>query len=306
MAELLSIILDVIAPIFLVIGIAYIIGRTLKPDPRSISPFLIYLFTPALVFRSLYQTELTGGEIGGLTGVVFGVAFLMMAAGIGVARLLKYDTRTESAMVLTLIMVNAANYGITLNGFAFGAEGEQVATVYYVMNAMMSNVFGVFFASRGSVSLKDAMLNVVRVPIIYAAILGLSLNVLNVDLPIIIERAFIDIAADAAIPLMLALLGLQLSRVRLSGRIRAVSLAAAMRLLLGPVFGAGLAMLFGLSGLPFKVAIVESSMPTAVLASALATQFGGDAEFVSAVTLISTLASVITLSVLLYLLGGVV
>ncbi|MCA9914702.1 MAG: AEC family transporter, partial [Anaerolineae bacterium] len=252
MAELLSIILDVIAPIFIVMGIAYFIGRKLKPDPRSISPFLIYLFTPALVFRSLYETELTGGEIGGLTGVVFGVAFLMMLVGIGTARLFKYDTRTESAQVLTLIMVNAANYGITLNTFAFGEVGGQVATVYYVMNAMMSNVFGVFFASRGSVSLKDSMLNVVRVPIIYAAILGLALNILDVKLPIIIERAFIDIAADAAIPLMLALLGLQLSRVRLSGRMRAVSLAAAMRLLLGPVFGAGLALLFGLSGLPFK------------------------------------------------------
>lgn len=305
MAELLSIIWNVIAPIFVVVGIAYYIGRVLKPDPRSISPYLIYLFTPALVFRSLYETQLTGGEIGGLIGVVLGLAFFMAVIGIAVARLLKYNTRTESAQVLTLIMVNAANYGIPLNTFAFGVVGGQVATVYYVINAMMSNVVGVFFASRGSVSLRDALLNVVRVPIIYAAVLGLSLNVLNVELPTIIQRSFIEIAADAAIPVMLALLGLQLSRVRLKGRIRAITLAAGIRLILGPVIGVGLALLFGLSGIPFKVAVVESSMPTAVLASALATQFGGDAEFVSAVTLVSTLASVVTLSVLIYLLGGV-
>ncbi len=305
MAELLGIIWNVIAPIFLVAGVAYAIGRQLKPDPRSISPFLIYLFTPALVFRSLYETELTGGEIGGLIGVVLGLSFFMMLIGIGTARLLKYDMRTESAQVLTLIMVNAANYGIPLNTFAFGVVGGQVATVYYVINAMMSNVVGVFFASRGSVSLRDALLNVVRVPIIYAAVLGLALNILNVELPTIIRRSVIEIAADAAIPVMLALLGLQLSRARLTGRIRAISLAAGLRLLVGPVIGAGLALLFGLSGLTFKVAVVESSMPTAVLASALATQFGGDAEFVSAVTLVSTLASVITLSVLIFLLGGV-
>ena len=60
-----------------------------------------------------------------------------------------------------------------------------------------------------------------------------------------------------------------------------------------------LAALLGIAGLARQVSIVESSMPTAVISSVLATEFGSDPEFVTAVILVSTLASSITLSVLL-------
>ena len=62
-------------------------------------------------------------------------------------------------------------------------------------------------------SVKEAALNVLKVPIAYAAILGLILNTTHTKLPLILERSIIEIAADASIPLMLALLGLQLSRI---------------------------------------------------------------------------------------------
>jgi predicted permease len=117
--------------------------------------------------------------------------------------------------------------------------------------------------------------------------------------------------------MMLGLLGLQLSRVSftrqsdekdetLANNLSAIGIAAGLKLLVAPFIAIGFAMLFGLSGLSFNVAVLESSMPTAVLASALATQFGGDARFVSAVTLVATLASIITLSILIFALGGAI
>jgi hypothetical protein len=317
--QLLSIMLNVIGPIFLVVGAAYLIGKQFKPNPRGLSVFLIYLFVPALVFQGIYETELTGGEIGGIAGVVVGVAFVMMLVGLGIARLLNYSEKSESALVLTLILVNAANYGIPLNTFAFGDQGESTAIVYYVISAILGNILGVYFASRGSVPAREALLNVFKVPIGYAALLGLAANLADIELPTIIQRGIIDLAAGAAIPGMLALLGLQLSRVSLrpSGNftgdapslatdLKAVLLASGLRLMMAPGVAVGLAFALGLSGTTFNVAVVESSMPTAVLASALATEFGADAKYVSAVTLVSTLLSVITLSVLIMLLGGTV
>lgn len=319
--ELLSIMLNVIGPIFVVVGIAFFIGRRYNPDPRSLSVYLIYLFTPALVFRGIYQTELTGGEIGSIAAVVIGVALVMALIGTIVARFLRYEERAEGALLLSVTLVNAANYGIPLNTFAFGEEAGNIAIVYYVISALIGGVLGVFFASRGTVSVKDAVLNVFRVPIVYAAFAGLIVNVYDIQLPQVLQRSIIEIAADASIPMMLALLGLQLARVvpakddkekvvseeqTLAGNFRAVLLASGLRLLVGPVVALVLALLLGLSGITYKVAIVESSMPTAVLASALATQFGSDARFVSAVTMVATLASILTLSVLIFLLGGAV
>lgn len=312
---LLDIMINVIAPIMLVMSIGYIIGKQYNPDPRSLSVFLIYLFTPALVFKGVYEAQLSGA-LSGVAMVAFLSALAMAIIGFLVARAMGYSTRAESSLILTITLVNAANYGISLNTFAYGDAGGSIAIFYYVVSAVIGNVFGVFFASRGSIPVKEAFMNVFKVPILYAAILGLLLNYYQIELPLLIQRSVIEIAAPASIPLMLGLLGLQLSRVSfkqhsttedetLATNIPAVAIAAGLKLLVAPFIAIGLAMMMGLSGLSFNVAVLESSMPTAVLASALATQFGGDARYVSAVTLVGTLASVITLSILIFAMGGV-
>lgn len=313
--ELLNIMLNVIMPIMLVMSIGFIIGKRFNPDPRSLSVYLIYLFTPALVFKGVYQAELSGSLVG-VGAVAFLSALAMAIIGFIVARVMGYSTREESSLILTITLVNAANYGISLNTFAFGDAGGSIAIFYYVVSATLGNIFGVFFASRGTIPAKEAFMNVFKVPILYAAILGLILNYYQIELPTVLERSIIDLAAPASIPLMLGLLGLQLSRVSfktksddeeetLATNLPAVGIAVGIKLLIAPFIAIGLASLMGLSGLSFNVAVLETSMPTAVLASALATQFGGDARYVSAVILVGTFLSIITLSILIFVMGGV-
>src|SRR5690606_11276755 len=119
-------------------------------------------------------------------------------------------------------------------------------------SAVIGNIFGVYFASRGSVSAKSAFSNDFKVPILYAAILGLVLNYYQVEIPLILRRSVIEIAAPASIPLMLGLLGLQLSRVSfntpsdekdetLATNIPAVTIAAGLKLLVAPFIAIGFA-----------------------------------------------------------------
>jgi predicted permease len=304
MIELLGIMFNVIAPIFVVVGAGALIGRRFRPDPAAISVLLIYLFIPALAFNGIATSDLTGGELLGIAGVATGIALLMAVIGMGLSRLLHFERRLESAFLISVIMMNAANYGIPLNRFAFGPQGEQRAIVYYVMSVVLGAVLGIFFASRGTASVRVALLNVLRVPISYAAIAGLIVNLAGWQPPLLLERG-ISILAQGAVPGMLVLLGLQLARgTTLRGRWLPITLASGMRLVLAPLLAVPLALALGLSGVSFQVAVVESSMPTAVMASALATQFGSDADFTAAVTLVSTVASIVTLSVLLALLMG--
>lgn len=302
MAELLGIIFNVIGPIFLIIGVVWVVARTLNPDPRPLSTLLIYLFLPALAFRGMAQTDVSGDEIGGLGLVAVLMMLLMVGIGSLIARQLKLDRRTSSALILSLMLVNAANYGIPLNTFAFGSAGEERAIVYWLFSVVLGNFLGVFVASRGSGSTRDAIVNALRVPIAHAAVLGLIVNLAEISVPVPVFRA-VDILAEAAIPGMLTLLGLRLAHAKLGGQLRLILLASGVRLLLAPLIAVPMALLLGLQGVTFSVAVVESSMPTAVVATAFAMQFGSDAEFTSAVTLVTTAASVVTLSVLLLLLG---
>ena len=172
-----------------------------------------------------------------------------------------------------------------------------------MLSTLIANNLGIYLISRGQASTRQAILNVFKVPILYAAVLGLVFSVGKITLPGPIDDA-ITTLKGAAIPCMLLLLGLQLAHVEIKGRLRPMMVATGLRLLIAPVLALVLAALLGMTGITRQVSIVESSTPTAALASAISAQFGGDNDFTSAVTFFTTLASIVTLTVLIYLLRG--
>lgn len=298
MSTLAEIIYNIISPILLVVAVAFVADRYLDLDPRSLSRLLVYVFTPFLIFEGVAFSDLSGSEAGQLVAVA-----ILMSVGIAlvawmVAHWAQLDRRTAAAFTLSATLINAGNYGLPLNRFAFGAPGEERALVFFIATVVVSYTLGVFLASFGNLSARLALRNVFGVPLVYAALLGLAVNLLNVDLPLPMTRA-VGLMADAAIPAMLAVLGVQLSRASVRGRIQPIVLASALRLLVGPLIAVGLVALLGLEGLARQVAIVQSAMPTAVVTGVLAVEFDADAELVTATILVSTVASVITLSVLL-------
>lgn len=291
---------NVILPIVIVIGLGALYARQFDPNPRLLSSLIIYLFSPFLVLNGMAHSELSGGELGQMMAVAVSLAVLLAFVGWGLTRLLRFDQQLAGAFMMTVILINAGNYGLPLNEFAFGQAGLQRAMVYYVSTAVIANTLGVFLASRGTASFRDSLLNVFKVPIVYGMIIGLALNLTNTTMPLPVERV-VSLLGDAAVPAMLVLLGIQLTRATVKGRVGPIALAAGLRLLLAPALAVGLVALFGMSGVDRQVAIIQSAMPTAVISGVLATEFGSDAEFTTAVILVSTVASLATLSVLLTL-----
>jgi len=298
MSTLAEILYNIISPILLVVAVAFVADRHLDIDPRSLSRLLVYVFTPFLIFEGVAYSDLSGSEAGQLVAVAILMSVGIALAAWMVAHWTRLDRRTAAAFTLSATLINAGNYGLPLNRFAFGGAGEERALVFFIATVVVSYTLGVFLASFGNLSARLALRNVFSVPLVYAALLGVVVNLLNVDLPLPVTRA-VGLMADASIPAMLAVLGVQLSRASVRGRIQPIVLASALRLLLGPLIAVGLVALLGLEGLTRQVAIVQSAMPTAVVTGVLAIEFGADAELVTATILVSTVASVITLSVLL-------
>lgn len=301
MTTLAEIVYNIISPILLVVLVAFVADRRFDIDPRSLSRLLVYVFTPFLIFEGVAYSNLSGGEAGQLVAVAVLMSVGVALAAWAVARLIRLDRHTGAAFALSATLINAGNYGLPLNRFAFGSAGEERALVFFIATVIVSYTLGVFLASFGRLSAQLALRNVFTVPLVYAALLGLAVNLGKADVPLPVSRA-VGLMADAAIPAMLAILGVQLSRASVRGRIQPILLASGLRLLLGPLIAVGLAAILGLEGLTRQVAIVQSAMPTAVVTGVLAIEFGADAELVTATILVSTLASIVTLTVLLSLL----
>ncbi|GAB4452518.1 MAG: AEC family transporter [Anaerolineae bacterium] len=300
MSQILNIIFTIIAPIILVAGLGILLDRKIPFDSRTLSRLIIYLTSPALLFYSMANATMQANEL--LELLIFAALVLVSSTVIGwlVTRAFNMPKLTASAFVLAVSLTNIGNYGIPFNEFAFGRPGLERALVITVVYGLYSHSMGVFLASWGRASIAHSLKNVVRVPGPYAATLGLMVNFWHIPVPDMVMRvAFI--LQGAAVPLMLVLLGIQIGRVEFKGGQWGLVLgASALRLVGGAVIGWAIATLMGLQGVSYQVAIIEAAMPTAVIATILATEFESDAQLVSTITLVSTALSVITLSVLLY------
>jgi predicted permease len=303
MDTLVHIATDVIAPILMIVAISIILDRILHPDPRGLSQLVVYLFTPFLVLEGVANSNLEGKETGQLIGLAVLLSVVISLIAWGVARSMKYDQRLTSAFILTVVVMNSGNYGIPVCQLAFGAAGETRALIFFVGSMLVIYTWGVFLASRGSVSTRQALMKVVLNPMPYALIIGFALNLTHhpvADMAPALRKP-IEWLSDAAIPAMMVVLGLQLSRAQLRGRIQPILVASGLRLVLSPLIAVVLAALLGMSGVVEQVSITQAGMPTAVIAGVLATEYKGESDFVIGTILVGTVVSLVTLTVLLAL-----
>ncbi|MBN1202401.1 MAG: AEC family transporter [Anaerolineae bacterium] len=301
MSSFFEVAYNLILPIFLVAGASAWLDRRFAPDPRALSRVVIYLFTPCLALDRIANSDLTASEAGQLIAVAGTMSILIVLLAWGAAGVIGLDRKVGSAFVLCAVLINAGNYGLPLSRFAYGAAGEERALVFFMGTVVLSNTLGIYLASLGSVSARQAVINVATVPLPYAVLVGFILNAGNITMPVPIQRS-VGLLGQAANPAMLVVLGIQLSRASFKSQVKPVLLASGMRLVIGPLIAVGLTALLGVEGVTRQVAITLSGMPTAVISGVLATEFGGDAEFVTTGILTSTLLSIVTLSVVLSLL----
>lgn len=284
-------------PVFLVAAAGLILAKSMKLDSRTIGRMLFYLATPSLVFRSLYSVQI---DFASLQRLALIAGSITIATGL-LGWLVSYDQdrKRRSALAITSAISNNGNMGIPISFFALGEAGLALGSLYYVINSSLGNTLGVMVASAGQAAWAQAARQSLKVPMLYAALLGLALNRTGTELPVSLYRA-IDLLGDAAIPGMLILLGVQLSSAPIRSRQTVILRTGVIRLLAAPVLATALCALLGVTGVERSVIILQSAMPTAVMTAVLATEYDTAPRLVAAVIFFTTLASMITLTAVLW------
>ena len=291
----------IILPVFLVILTGFILEKIARLDFRTLTTCSLYLFTPALVFAVLmkrpFHFELARDIF--FFMILYSATLLGVAAGCG--RLLKMEKDARGALSLTTVMMNVGNFGLPLAYFAFGQAGLDVSILTFVLFNIPLGTLAIVIAQGARVPLRTALANTCRIPIFHAVLLAFVFKGAGIDLPPFLLNP-IDLLGQAAVPLMLVLLGMQLARTRLRVRPGFLFLAAGIRLILAPLIAWGLASLLGLHGLTRDVVILQTSTPSAVLPLLYSLRFGTRPDLVAGAILVTTLLSALSLTVLLYLL----
>ena len=172
MSTLISIFVDNILPVFIAAGLGYLLDRKFHLDVKTISRTSFYVLAPCLIFTSLTRSSVSGEELGRIVLFEVLVTAILLIVTWSSARLARLNRQQESAFLLSVLFVNAGNYGLSVNLFAFGEEALARALIYFVGSTVLLNSLGIFLASRGRTDAKAALLNVFKVPMIYAVILA--------------------------------------------------------------------------------------------------------------------------------------
>lgn len=302
MSELLGIFSENILPIVIVIAIGFTLQKTLKINPRPLSQVTFYAFSPALIFSLLVNVDIGGDDILRMTSFAIVIILIIAAVAWGMAHWMKLPSKLTSAFILSSTFMNAGNFGMSLNHFAYGELGLAWAGIFFVSNALMVNSLGVYIASLGTHPPKKALAGLLKVPVLYAVLAALAVRGLSIDVPFLIMRP-VELLGNASIPAMLIILGMQISVSGFPTQKLPLSLASLNQLLLSPAVALLLVPLFGLTGIARKAGIVEAAMPAAVFNTIIAIQYDVEPDFVTGVVFTTTIVSPITLTLLLAVLG---
>ncbi len=300
--ELLQVIFDTIAPIFIIIGAAMLVGRAKPLNAQTLSRVSIYLMSPALILTNISKSGMGSDKLALILLASISLCVTMAIVGSFLARAFQLERKMASSFTLAAFIMNSVTFGLPFINFALGPVGLETAVVFSVGQVLVGYLFGTYVASRGKSSPQTAIRNVLTIPMPYAFALALWLNHSGFQLFSPIERA-IDMLSKGMIPVTLILLGLQLGSVRFSGQWKPIALATFTRFGVGAAVAFGIVLLFGLQGISRQAFMLEAGMPAGILSGVLSTEFGGDPEFASAVILVTTLTSALFLSGLLLILN---
>lgn len=286
-----------IVPIFLVIGAGFMMARATAIDPNTLSKAALYIFSPCLVYTLLTTVEIRADEA---LRISTASAVIVLASGglaWGIGRLIGLGRVTLTALMLVAMFANAGNYGLALNQLAFGEAGLARATICFVTISILTHTLGIYLASSGRLSARQAIKAVFSIPPVYAVILAAGTVATGVSLPGPLSIT-ISVLGSAAIPVLLILLGVRIAREPRMTRIRLVGLASGLRLVAGAIIALGSASLLQLSGPARQATVIQGSMPTAVMVTVIATEFNIEPAFVTSTVVLGTLLSPLTLTLL--------
>jgi predicted permease len=203
---------NVILPIFLIVFLGLLLRKYGKVDLKTFARAQLYVLSPALGFMSLAKPSADTGLILRVLLFILALEAILFAIAFGIGYATKRDRAERQAMAMGSILMNTGFYGIPVCMLAFGEIGLVYATIYMVASSITQSTIGIFIASAGRQSAKQAFGDIFKVPLIWS-IVAARLLVHFHALPSPPFMKMIDMLGEAAIPSGLLLLGMQLERI---------------------------------------------------------------------------------------------
>lgn len=278
---------------------------------RGLEKLSFYLLFPAVLFNSVYKLELASSEFFRLVAALI-VSNLIVS---GIAIYYQAKVNHDKAQFTSLFQ-GATRYNnyifFALSSALFGEAGLSVVATISPYMIVLTNVTAIMCfvhyvpQESGGASKKRSMIlmlkSIITNPFVIASLVGFAFNYFQIDLNKGIEKTIASLA-DSALTIGILIVGASL-KFRISPEnMRIIISASFIKLIVTPIITFIILWIMAISGVAKSVGILFSCLPCASSAYILSRQLGGDPETMSSIITFTTIFSVLSLSILVYILG---
>ncbi len=304
---------SVILPAAIIVIAGFVAGRRVLDATaiKALSDLCFLLFLPCLLFRSMATARFEGADVTPLL-LYFGVSLLWFFCVALYARRNSQQT-TAGAIVMGLgaVFSNTVQLGIPIQKLAFGDAGLKLHLSIIALHSLVllttATVWLEVSRARETSNDKSLIRNILHVvkssvlhPVILPILIGLLWSFAELPLPAWVDQP-LGFLASAAGPLMLVLMGAQLSTMRLSEHLRGAFAVTVAKNFMHPVLLFGAAWAMGLSPLATGVVVTCAALPIGSNVFLFAQRYNVNENVTTAATAISSLAALASLTIALAL-----
>ncbi|MFG6564910.1 AEC family transporter [Sulfitobacter sp. 1A13421] len=305
--------LDVILPVFLVIGFGYVaVWRGLFPVSGidGVIKFTQNFAIPCLLFQAIARIDLSSSYDPRLLGSFYGGAALCFALGILGARLLfRRDWEDSVAIGFCCLFSNSILLGLPITERAYGPEA--LAGNYAILSFHAPFCYGLgitvmeFVRNRGQSGLsllRNVSRAMFRNALVLAILGGFAVNLSGLPIPGVVDDA-LSLIVRAALPAALFALGGVLLQYKPEGDMKAILMVCAIALLVHPALVWSFGTILSLPQAGFRSGVLTAAMAPGFNAYIFANMYGRARRVAASSVLIATGSSILTVWLWLTVLG---
>lgn len=304
-------ILSTIIPIFAVIILGWIARRRGYMQTEFLGPanrLVYHLAIPAMIFRAISSASFKAQfDLRVLLITLFAV-LMVFAVSWFAAKFSVLRPTQRGTFIQNSIHGNLGYVGLAVVYYYLGNEGFVRAGIIAGFMIILQNFLAVSALQMYAHSdlpqrgYRTILWKILGNPIIMAAFVGIFFSVLEIPLPLILDRS-LKILSDLALPMALLIIGASLSFRLIWSNITAVMATCGIKLILLPLIGLTAFRLAGVAGADYLPGLILLASPTATVTYVMAREMNGDVEFAVAAISASTLISALTFTLWLNFAG---
>jgi malate permease and related proteins len=281
-------------------------GLDIDSTRRQCGTLVLNVLLPALNVEVIYRASVEKVLWQVPLAMLFGL-LVCVASALTLFKAFALTPKQQGSLVIGSAFGNVTYLGMPLLRGLFPEHLLHVTEIAILCELTVTSsdliagsLLAMFYENGGHASIKTALAQIVRFPLLWSAAAAIVIRILGVPLPAFLLTA-LHLLGESASGLMLLILGMALKPTvlrRSFDDFRNWWPLLLINLGLSPIVVAFIAAAIGLSHLNFHATTLEAAMPPQLFTFIVADRFGFDTELLATVVAFTTVASLVTVPII--------